>query len=177
VTPEELAAQAERLAGPGARASSAYGTVTVDVPRERWEPAASGLKSGLDLDLLDLVTAVDHEAEGLDVVLRAWSTARRHGVVVRTRVDGAEPEVATLAHLWAGAAWHERHAAEMLGVRFAGHPSPGRLLLHESAPEAPLRKAVLLEARQTTPWPGGKEAGESGVAPRRRRNLPPGVAP
>lgn len=182
----DLGDEVDALLGLAGASSSSYGTVTVDVPAARWVEAATVLRDALAQDQLDLVTAVDEEAEGFDVVLRTWSTTRRCGLVLRTRVPRETPVVDSLHAVYGGAAWHERHVAEMLGVDFVGHPGLTRLVLDEAAPPHPLRKELLLDARQTTPWPGRKEPGESdtdaadvaaAAAPRRRRLLPPGVAP
>lgn len=181
MTPQELADRAVAVVHAAGvaevTAAAAYSLVTVDVPRGRWQEAATALRDGLGLDSLDLVTAVDEEAAGFDVVLRAFSTTHKHGLALRTRVPREDPTVATLTGVWAGAAWHERHTAELFGIGVEGHPGLTRLLLPDGV-TSPLRKDVLLERRQTTPWPGRKEPGESDTdSPRRRRLLPPGVAP
>jgi NADH-quinone oxidoreductase subunit C len=86
-----------------------------------------------------------------------------------------------LVAVFAGAAWHEREAAEMFGLEFTGHPGLEPLLLPDGFSGHPLRKEFLLPARQARPWPGAKEPGESDAdlanptARRRRRHTPPGV--
>jgi NADH-quinone oxidoreductase subunit C len=170
VTPQELAdlaVEVVREAGVAeVTTAAAYSLVTVDV-----------LRDGLGLDSLDVVTAVDAEVAGFDVVVHAFSTTHKHGLALRTRIPREDPSVTTLTGVWAGAAWHERHTAELFGIGFEGHPGLTRLLLPDHV-TSPLRKDVLLERRQTTPWPGRKEPGESETdSPRRRRLLPPGVAP
>jgi NADH-quinone oxidoreductase subunit C len=88
----------------------------------------------------------------------------------------------SLRGLVAGAAWHEREAAEMFGLTFAGGDGR-RLLLAEEFEGAPLRKDAVLGARTGLAWPGAKEPGESAApraaggaqAPGRRRMVPPGV--
>ncbi len=183
MTPDQLAARARELLGDQGRAEAAYALVTVDVPRARWIPAITQLRDALGLDLFDLLTAVDEQEEGFDVVVRLWSTRHRHGLVVRTRLPQAEPVVDSLTGTYAGAAWHERHTAEMFGLAFTGHPGLVPLLLPDGFEGHPLRKDFLLAARQTTAWPGLKEPGESdadltaATTSRRRRLLPPGVVP
>jgi NADH-quinone oxidoreductase subunit C len=88
----------------------------------------------------------------------------------------------SLRDLVAGAAWHEREAAEMFGLTFAGG-DPRRLLLGPDFEGTPLRKDAVLGARTALAWPGAKEPGESATssagagaqAPSRRRMVPPGV--
>ena len=83
----------------------------------------------------------------------------------------------TLRGVFAGAAWHEREAAELFGVEFVGGDQR-RLLLSPGFVGTPLRKDQVLAARTGMDWPGAKEPGESeaaGASPGRRRMAPPGV--
>ena len=86
-------------------------------------------------------------------------------------------QLPTIRGIFAGAAWHEREAAELFGVEFVGG-DPRRLLLSPSFVGTPLRKDQVLAARTGIGWPGAKEPGESeatGASPGRRRLSPPGV--
>jgi NADH-quinone oxidoreductase subunit C len=88
----------------------------------------------------------------------------------------AGQQLPSVAEVWAGAAWHEREAAEMFGIPLAGHPGPYRLLLADSFAGHPLRKDFVLASRVVHDWPGRLEPGEAaGGAPSRRRLAPPGV--
>jgi len=83
----------------------------------------------------------------------------------------------TIRGVFAGAAWHEREAAELFGVEFVGG-DPRRLLLSPGFVGTPLRKDQVLAARTGMAWPGAKEPGESEAtsgSARRRRLSPPGV--
>jgi NADH-quinone oxidoreductase subunit C len=99
-----------------------------------------------------------------------------------TSVPREGGELESLRTVFAGAAWHEREAAEMFGVTFAGG-DPRRLLLGPEFEGTPLRKDEVLGARTALAWPGAKEPGESvasaagsgAQAPGRRRMVPPGV--
>ena len=55
--------------------------------------------------------------------------------------DKKNPQIDSIAPLFAGAEWIEREIWEMLGVKFIGHPNLKRLLLSEEWPEGkyPLR--------------------------------------
>ena len=131
----------------------------------------------LGLGLFDLLTAVDEQPHGLDVVLRLWSPAGRHGLLLRTRCPRDDAHVPSLTGVFAGADWHERHAAEMFDLAFDGHPGLEPLLLPAGFAGAPLRKDFVLASRVVKPWPGAPEPGQSSAeaaqAPR-RRTLPPG---
>lgn len=118
------------------------------------------------------VTLTGVDTDGVQVWLRLRDAAGTDAVLATTaeRVD-------TIIDVLPDAAWAERETAEMFGVVFIGHDT-APLLLTSDAPPVPLRKSMLLDARNTVPWPGGKEPGESGDRPpSRRRLLPPGVRP
>ncbi|HSU35651.1 MAG TPA: NADH-quinone oxidoreductase subunit C [Propionibacteriaceae bacterium] len=88
-----------------------------------------------------------------------------------------EPRLPTIRGVFAGAAWHEREAAELFGVEFVGGDQR-RLLLSPGFVGTPLRKDQVLAARTGMAWPGAKEPGESEAtrgSARRRRLVPPGV--
>jgi NADH-quinone oxidoreductase subunit C len=105
-------------------------------------------------------------------------------LLIGTEVPRDAARLESIRELFAGAAWHEREAAELFGVDFAGGES-ARLLLNPEFEGTPLRKDEVLAARTGTSWPGGKEPGESdavagegrggGASPGRRRMVPPGV--
>lgn len=116
-------------------------------------------------------------------------------LLLGTEVDRDAPRLDSIRGLYAGAAWHEREAAELFGVEFAGG-DPARLLLASGFSGTPLRKDEVLAARTAVSWPGANEPGESSTSPepvedpstgsghersraagsaRRRRLVPPGV--
>ena len=180
MTPAQVADRVRALLGPAARTADAYGETVVDVPREQWVAAVTAVRDDPELSLVmfDVLTAVDEEPAGLDVVLRLWSPAGRHGLLLRTRCPRDDAAVPSLTGLFAGADRHERHAAEMFDLVFDGHPGLAPLLLPAGFSGAPLRKAFVLARRVVKPWPGAPEPGQSSAeaaAARRRRTLPPGV--
>jgi NADH-quinone oxidoreductase subunit C len=65
---------------------------------------------------------------------------RRERFVLKTRVPRDEPEIASTAHVWPTAGWHEREAYDMYGIAFVDHPDLRRLLLPEDWEGWPLRK-------------------------------------
>ena len=98
-------------------------------------------------------------------------------LLLGVELDRAAPRLDSIRTLFAGAAWHEREAAELFGMEFVGG-QPGRLLLATGFTGSPLRKDEVLAARTALAWPGAKEPGESDLAesPRKARRLvPPGV--
>ena len=159
--------------------SSSYGQLAVDVDRDVWVAVVTAARDDLGFAYFDLLTAVDEQAAGFDVVLRLWSVPERAGLLLRTRCPRDDPRVPSLTDVFAGAAWHERQTAELFGIGFDGHPGLAPLLLSERFEGHPLRKDFVLASRVVKPWPGAKEPGESDAdlvdAPVRRKNLPLGV--
>jgi NADH:ubiquinone oxidoreductase subunit C len=75
------------------------------------------------------------------VVYHLTSTTLHHTVVLRVVLaDKANPSVATVSDLWAGAEYFEREAYDLLGIRFENHPDLRRLFLEDDWVGYPLRK-------------------------------------
>lgn len=185
MTPAELGM---RLAAsvPGASADVGFGPVTVTVPRAAWVQAAMVARDdpAIAAGYFDFLTGVDETdqpegEQGFGVVMHLHSPAHGHHLLLRTVLPLADPHVATLSGVFAGANWHERETWEMYGVVFDGHPNLTLLLLPDGFEGHPLRKEFILAARAVKAWPGAKEPGESAGdvdrAPARRANVPPGV--
>jgi NADH-quinone oxidoreductase subunit C len=187
MTPEEVGARLVAAlptgenggAEAGVSGGGAYARATVDVPAGAWATAAVTARDDAELrcDFFDWLSAVDELADGFTVVAHLWSTAARHGLLLRTRVPRDAAEVPTLVTVYPGAAWHERETYEMFGIGFAGHPDLKPLLLPPEFEGHPLRKEFVLAARVAKAWPGAKEPGESheSAAARRQPMRPPGV--
>ncbi|GAA2097265.1 hypothetical protein GCM10009841_09480 [Microlunatus panaciterrae] len=145
------------------------------VPAVDWVSSVAALKDA-GFDYFDWLGCVDEigRADELAIVLRLLNLTAGGAVLVTTRVPRSAPVLASLRTVFAGATWHEREAAELFGVEFAGGDRR-RLLLSPEYEGTPLRKDEVLAARSTLGWPGAKEPGESVAAPSRRRMVPPGV--
>lgn len=151
---------------------------TVDVPSARWWHVVGAARepAGLTCDFFDWLSAVDELADGFTVVAHLWSTRRRHGVLVRTRIPRENPVVESVVDLYPGAAWHERETHEMFGIDFDRHPDLRPLLLPPDFEGNPLRKEFVLASRVAKAWPGAKEPGESEAGTTKRAPMrPPGV--
>nr|WP_203591064.1 NADH-quinone oxidoreductase subunit C [Streptomyces sp. SID13031] len=175
-------------AGIAATKADSFGPETIDVPAESWIAAHEVLRDEVGLTFFDFLTASDELTDGFRVVTHLadfWGGAHVDHLIVRTLIPRAQPSLATLSGLYAGANWHERETFEMFGITFDDHPNLIPLLLPDGFEGNPLRKEFVLASRVAKPWPGAKEPGESDHAPKagppkagapsRRRTLPPGV--
>lgn len=171
-------------AGGDVGTDTTFGGETYDIPVESWRPVAIALRddASFGADFFDWLSAYDDGDAGFAVVVRAYSTAKRRAVMVRTHVPRDEPEIASLVSVWAGADWHERETFEMFGIHFGDHPQLRPLLLPDGFEGHPLRKDFILATRVAKAWPGEKQPGESDrdvaaedASRRRRRIRPPGV--
>lgn len=143
----------------------------------------------LAFDFLMCLTGTDYESY-FEVVYHLWSYKHRHQLTIKARIEDYErPSVPSVTLVWKGADWHEREAAEMLGIDFPGHPNLVPLLLEEGVDERPLRKShplvpiyedrpgivrppdapepPLYSVRQSSisPSPGGRELEGGGTTP------------
>ena len=173
----ELAARMVDLL-PSAATRAAFAQSVVTVPLNDLVNAATLARDQLGCALFDWLGAEDAGRPGSvglshTVLLHVVDPSTRDGLLLRTEV-GADEELPSVAHVWAGAAWHEREAAEMFGIALVG-AQPAHLLLSETFAGHPLRKDFVLASRVVRPWPGALEPGESTAAPSRRRLAPPGV--
>ena len=75
-------------------------------------------------------------------------------VVLSTDIAKEDPSIASLTGVFGGADWHEREAAEMMGIEFVGHPNLTHLYLPDAFEGHPLRKTFSLLSRDVKPWPG-----------------------
>jgi NADH-quinone oxidoreductase subunit C len=90
---------------------------------------------------MDAVTGVDWLAQNeMEVVYDFFHPESPLRIVVKTRIPRAEPELPTIAGVFAGANWHERETHDFFGIRFTGHPNLKPFLLPEDATFHPLLK-------------------------------------
>ncbi|HWO61753.1 MAG TPA: NADH-quinone oxidoreductase subunit C [Umezawaea sp.] len=163
---------------PDAVVKAAFGQSTAHVPLDRWSTTARFAHDDLGCLAFDWLGVEDAGRPGASgvrhaVLLHVLHPDTGNGLLLRTELAAGEV-LPSVAGLWAGAAWHEREAAEMFGVELAG-PTP-HLLLPDTFAGHPLRKDFVLASRVVRPWPGSLEPGEDSTSsPSRRRTLPPGV--
>jgi NADH-quinone oxidoreductase subunit C len=120
----------------------------VFVPADKLHVFCEGLKtsSALQFDFLISLTAVDWKDHFM-LVSHITSTALRHTLVVKTRIDDREKPVAdTVSDIWKTAEFHEREVYDLFGIFFRNHPDLRRLFLEDDY-GFPLRKDFTDETR------------------------------
>ncbi len=96
----------------------------------------------LQFNYLRSLTAVDNEADGVDVVYHLYSIPKNINVTVKATLPPDDKVLETATTVWQAANWLERETAEMFGVRFTGHPDPRTLLMPEDMTDVfPLLKS------------------------------------
>src|SRR5256712_8688449 len=114
--------------------------VTVPLAVEQWQAAARLAPRPPRCRFFHLLTAVDPEEPGFEVLCRVENLDARLAVLMRTRLAPGADRCPTLTGVWRGADWMERECWDMFGVRFEGHPDHRRILLSEDWEGHPLRK-------------------------------------
>lgn len=93
----------------------------------------------LFFDFLFCLTCVDWKTH-LTMVYHFTSTKHRHSIVVKSKLDRANPEIETVCKIWKTAEFHEREVFELFGVKFLHHPDLRNLILPDVWNGFPLRK-------------------------------------
>lgn len=89
-----------------------------------------------DLTAVDPSTDVDY----LRLVYGLRNLKTKARLIVRVELPKDALELPSVAMVYPAADWHEREAAEMYGIRYAGHPDPRNILLPDDWAGHPLRK-------------------------------------
>lgn len=71
-------------------------------------------------------------------------------VSVKTTLEGEEPVIGTVTHVYPTANWHEREAYDMFGIAFKGHPDLRRLYMwQDHFDHHPLLKSLEISTKRT----------------------------
>lgn len=114
---------------------------TLMISPAQWLPLARQLRSdpGLDLDFLFCLTCIDWKTH-FTMVYHLRSTTHHHTLVIKAKLDRADPEIESVTPIWHTAEFHEREVYDLFGVNFQHHPDLRRLLLTDEWEGYPLRK-------------------------------------
>lgn len=118
------------------------GMPTLEFERDALLGAMQGLRDRCAFELNTLVTAVDHFPlePRFRLVWQFFSVRHKDRVRIQCRIDGQDPWVPSITHLWPGTSFSEREVWDLFGVRFEGHPDLRRLMMPEAYDHHPLRK-------------------------------------
>jgi formate hydrogenlyase subunit 5 len=102
-------------------------------------------------------------------------------ITIKVEVPKKKPQIKTISDLMPGAAFDEMEVADLVGVVFKGHPSPGRIVLPDNWPDGvfPLRKDAKLDNLQfkqtpsSEPEPGNENVVKVIVGPQHPALLEP----
>ncbi len=126
-------------------------------------PLMQTLRDEFGYDSLTSVTGVDYlPEEKMEVVYHLYQSTGGSILVIKTQLPRAKSIVPSLVGLFPGAAFQEREAWDLLGIRFEGHPNLKRILMWEGFAGHPLRKdwqEVFFEGEfkpYEDRWPEGK---------------------
>lgn len=120
--------------------------IEIKVPTHQVRLLAETLQKTLPDISGELVSGVDLTEDRYEVIWFLWSHSQKLLVILKTKVEGPTPSVASLTNLWTGLEWHERETWEMFGINFEGHPNLDILLLSEDLRgKYPLRKSFVVD--------------------------------
>ncbi len=136
--------------------SDAMGVPCVDVAVDAWRVVMRAVADlGARLDWLGAIDLSDgrpmpDDSPAPESAVVALVRNDAGTVLVRTTVTSAG-DIASVRDVFPVAAWHEREATEMVGVRFSGGDDRPLLTAHA---DLPLRRSFPLVARLVKSWPG-----------------------
>ena len=124
-------------------AKTAYGELTITVPRDQIVAVLTRLRDDPALQLENLIDicGVDYpaRAERFEVVYHLLSLRKNLRLRVKVSTDETTP-VPSAIPVFPGANWFEREAYDMYGIHFSDHPDLRRLLTDYGFRGHPLRK-------------------------------------
>ena len=125
--------------------------VVIRLDRAKVFEILSILKSELKFSFLVDITVVDwldSKPDRFEVVYHLLSLQTFYRLRVKAWIPESDPQVASVAGLWAGANFMEREAWDMYGVVFKGHPDLRRILMYDEFKGHPLRKDYPIQGKQ-----------------------------
>lgn len=102
---------------------------------------AESIREELGYDFLSSVTGVDYlPDQRMEVVYHVFQSTGGSMLEFKVQLPRENPRVPSLVNVYPGAAFQEREAWDLLGIRFDGHPNLKRILMWEGFHGHPLRK-------------------------------------
>jgi NADH-quinone oxidoreductase subunit C len=133
------------------------------VPASQLHEICQFLKTNkeFDMDLPNHMTAVDYIKENeFELVYFLYSSTKNHGLVIKSRIPRATPEIDSVTDLWNGMDFQEREVFDLMGITFKKHPYLKRIMMWDGFPGYPLRKDYV---HTTDKYDSGLEVGTPGL--------------
>ncbi len=123
-----------------------FGELTLTIASEEIRPACAALQAA-GYNFFEDLTAVDWfpSAPRFQLSYHLVSHAFKERIRLRVLLDEADPAVASITPVWAGANYYEREVFDLFGIRFEEHPNLRRIMLPEEFQGHPLRKDYPVE--------------------------------
>lgn len=154
-------AVAGAIEGAAQVASDVIGVACVDVHADVWREVMRGVREAGGR--LDWLGAVDHGDDECAADVVALVRDDSEDLLIRT-ATGSNAALPSIRDIFPGVAWHEREAAQLVGVYFEGGDERPLLLLGRDQ-EPALRRSFPLVARLQKPWPGAAGSGRRARVP------------
>lgn len=123
-------------------------TVEVSVDPESVPVVLATAREDLNIMHLSFITVVDRQ--GSFELTYELLDLRGGRVRVKTAIEGTEPVIGTVSHIYPTANWHEREAYDMFGMAFAGHPDLRRpYMWQDHFDHHPLLKSLEISTKRT----------------------------
>ena len=119
------------------------GELTIEIEPGKLREVAAYVKAPpLAFALLSGVTCADFPDEPgrFRVAYHVFSLETAGRLRLRAWAGALDPELPSVASVWATANWHEREVFDMFGVRFTDHPDLTRILMPLDWDGHPLRR-------------------------------------
>jgi NADH-quinone oxidoreductase subunit C len=114
--------------------------LNIHIDAMEWKHLAKLLRNEpFNFDYLFCLTCIDWKTF-MTMVYHLSSTIHRHTIVIKAKVDRADPRIESVVDIWKTAEFHEREVYDLFGVRFNNHPDLRRLILTDDFEGYPLRK-------------------------------------
>jgi len=126
--------------------NSKDGTEIIQVQPENLVDVAILLKMHKEAQfiLLYSVTGVDYP-DKFELIYHLQSVKLNKKLILKSHIDKNNPEIDSLAQVFATANWHERETYDLLGIKFNNHPDLSRILLPNDWKGHPLRKDYVMD--------------------------------
>ena len=122
--------------------------VRIIVDSESIPAVLATAREALGIMHLSFITVVDRQ--GSFELTYELLDLRGGRLRVKTAVEGEEPVVPTVTHIYPTANWHEREAYDMFGVAFRGHPDLRRIYMwQDHFDHHPLLKNFEISTKRT----------------------------